>query len=379
MTTVSDVRQQIESWYPPALAQSWDSIGLVVGRPESEVTSILVTVDVTEATVAEAREVGANLILAHHPLLFGGVTSVVADDARGRIVHDLIENRIALLVAHTNADSGAGGVSDALADALGVSDVAPLEPTSIEPLDKFVVFVPEANAEAVIDAMAAAGAGHVGNYERCAFRSTGEGTFRPLPGASPHLGAVGDTELVAEARLEMVASRHLRTAVVAAMRAAHPYEEPAFNVLELAATPGPLGLGRVGDLAGTLTLAQFADVVARALPSTHHGVRVAGDLARPVHRVAVCGGSGDSLLAAANAARADVYVTSDLKHHAVSDHIADGGCAIIDVAHYASEFPWCGSVAKRLTATYPASDGNVSVHVSNSVTDPWSQHLRSQS
>lgn len=379
MTTVSDVRQQIESWYPPALAQSWDSIGLVVGRPESEVTSILVTVDVTEATVAEAREVGANLILAHHPLLFGGVTSVVADDARGRIVHDLIENRIALLVAHTNADSGAGGVSDALADALGVSDVAPLEPTSIEPLDKFVVFVPEAGAEAVIDAMAAAGAGHVGNYERCAFRSTGEGTFRPLPGASPHLGAVGDTELVAEARLEMVASRHLRTAVVAAMRAAHPYEEPAFNVLELAATPGPLGLGRVGDLAGTLTLAQFADVVARALPSTHHGVRVAGDLARPVHRVAVCGGSGDSLLAAANAARADVYVTSDLKHHAVSDHIADGGCAIIDVAHYASEFPWCGSVAKRLTATYPASDGNVSVHVSNSVTDPWSQHLRSQS
>lgn len=379
MTTVSDVRQQIESWYPPALAQSWDSIGLVVGRPESEVTSILVTVDVTEATVAEAREVGANLILAHHPLLFGGVTSVVADDARGRIVHDLIENRIALLVAHTNADSGAGGVSDALADALGVSDVAPLEPTSIEPLDKFVVFVPEANAEAVIDAMAAAGAGHVGNYERCAFRSTGEGTFRPLPGASAHLGAVGDTELVAEARLEMVASRHLRTAVVAAMRAAHPYEEPAFNVLELAATPGPLGLGRVGDLAGTLTLAQFADVVARALPSTHHGVRVAGDLARPVHRVAVCGGSGDSLLAAANAARADVYVTSDLKHHAVSDHIADGGCAIIDVAHYASEFPWCGSVAKRLTATYPASDGNVSVHVSNSVTDPWSQHLRSQS
>ena len=379
MTTVFDVSQQIQQWYPVALAEGWDAIGLVAGRPESTVESILVTVDVTESTVREARERGANLILAHHPLLFGGVTSVGAVGTKGRIVHDLIENNIALLVAHTNADSGLEGVSDALAAVLGVRDLLPLEPKSVEPLDKFVVFVPEAEAKAVVDAMASAGAGRIGNYERCAFQLSGEGTFRPLPGAQPHVGSVGQVERVIEVRIEMVAARNLRGKVISAMRSAHPYEEPAFDVIALAEIPDRLGLGRVGDLTSATTLADFAEVVARQLPSTHHGVRVAGDLTRPVRRVAVCGGSGDSLLAAANAAGADVYVTSDLKHHAVSDHLAEGGCAVIDVAHYASEFPWCEHVANRLASTYAASDDNVSVHVSTSVTDPWSHHLRSQS
>jgi len=379
VTTVQDVCDQIEAWYPSELAESWDAIGLVVGRPGASVRSILVAVDVTETVVSEAIAQGADLILAHHPLLFGGVTSVSADDAKGRIVHDLIENGIALLVAHTNADSGADGVSDALATALGIDERRALQPTSIGPLDKFVVFVPEGQFEAVLDAMAEAGAGRIGAYERCAFRSPGEGTFRPMPGAEPHIGSVGQTERVAESRLEIVAARKLRSAVVAAMRATHPYEEPAFDIVELAEIPGHLGLGRIGNRGETVTLAEFAEIVARGLPATHHGVRVAGDLARPVRRVAVCGGSGDSLMAAANAAGADVYVTSDLKHHAVSEHLADGGCAVIDVAHYASEFPWCGLVAQRLANTFTASDDNVSVHVSTSVTDPWSHHLRSQS
>lgn len=376
---MQDICLQVEAWYPPQLAESWDAIGLVVGRPDAVVNSILVAVDVTEQTVAEAIAQGAGLILAHHPLLFGGVTSVSAKDAKGRIIHELIENNIALLVAHTNADSGAQGVSDALAASLGVQQLRPLDPAPVEQLDKFVVYVPEPAVQSVLDAMSDEGAGKVGNYERCAFQVAGEGTFRPLPGADPHVGTVGDVERIAEIRLEMVAARGLRRAIVAAMRAAHPYEEPAFDILELAATPGGLGLGRVGELAETLTLAQFAEIVARELPMTHHGVRVAGDLAGPVDRVAVCGGSGDSLLSAANAAGADVYVTSDLKHHVVSDHLADGGCAVIDVAHYASEFPWCQAVAARLTTTLAAADDTVSVQVSTSVTDPWSHHLRSES
>ncbi len=379
MTTVQDVCRQIETWYPAQLAESWDAIGLVVGRPEASVTSILVTVDVTAQTVAEARDQGANLILAHHPLLLGGVTSVSADDAKGRIIHDLIEAKIALLVAHTNADSGAAGVSDALAHRLGVGNARPLDSAPAQALDKFVVFVPEPATDAVLDAMAAAGAGHVGNYERCAFRVSGEGTFRPLPGANPHIGTVGETERIAENRLEMVAPRRARDGVLAAMRAAHPYEEPAFDVVELAALPSGFGLGRVGELGATLTLAEFAEVVARELPATHHGVRVAGDLGGPVNRVAVCGGSGGSFLSAANAAGADVFVTSDLKHHVVGDHLADGGCAVIDVAHYASEFPWCEAVADRLAAVFAAVSDTVSVQVSEIVTDPWSHHLRSES
>ncbi len=379
MTAVQDIVNRIEAWFPPQLAEDWDAVGLVVGRPEATVRSVLVTVDVTPETVAQAVSEGVDLILAHHPLLFGGVTSVAATDLKGTIVHDLVEARIALLVAHTNADSATDGVSDALAQRLGVQAAVPLEPVSTRVLDKFVVFVPTQACAAVLDAMAEAGAGRIGNYERCAFESTGTGTFRPLPGADPHVGAVGEIEQVAEVRFEMIAERRLRPAVTAAMRSAHPYEEPAFDVVELAEIPGDVGLGRVGDLPAAVPLSQFAEVVAGALPATNHGVRIAGALDALVRRVAVCGGSGDSLLDAANRAGADVYVTSDLKHHSVSEHIADRGCAIIDVAHFAGEFPWCESVARRLADSFADGSDTVSVQVSRIVTDPWTRHVRSTS
>ena len=369
----------MDTWFPPQLAQDWDAVGLVVGRPEAPVKSVMFMVDVTPESVAEAIAADVDVIIAHHPLLFGGVTTVAATDFKGRIIHDLIAADIALLVAHTNADSASPGVSDALAAALGVANLEPLEPAGMDPLDKFVVFVPEADVTTVLDAMSAVGAGRIGNYERCAFVASGTGTFRPLAGAQPHLGVVGEVAEVAEVRLELVAPRALRAAVVAAMREAHPYEEPAFDVIELAEIPSELGLGRVGTLDAPTTLAGFADVVAGRLPTTAHGVRVAGQLDRTVERVAVCGGSGDSLLGTASALGADVLVTSDLKHHAVGEHLADGGCAVIDVAHYASEFPWCEATARRLEHQFADVSDTVSVQVSKIVTDPWSQHLRSES
>lgn len=379
MATVNDVCALVEGLFPPQLAESWDAVGLVVGRPQNPVTTIMLTVDVTPDTVAEAIAEGADLIIAHHPLLFGGVTSVAATDFKGRIIHDLIAADIALLVAHTNADCAKPGVSDALADALGVFETEPLEPCVGEALDKFVVFVPQSDAPAVLEAMSQAGAGRVGNYDRCAFESDGRGTFRPQPGASPHIGSVGEIEQVAETRLEMVALRRLRSVVKSALRDAHPYEEPAFDIVELADIPGPLGLGRIGELDQPATLEAFARVVATELPVGQSGVRIAGDLAGTVRRVAVCGGSGDSLLAVASARGADVYVTSDLKHHAVSEHLANGGCAVIDVAHFASEFPWCRSTAHRLERAFESGSDTVCVKVSEIVTDPWSQHMRSQS
>ena len=379
MTTVKEVCELLEGWFPAQLAESWDAVGLVVGRPENPVTSVLLTVDVTEETVAEAITDGVAIIIAHHPLLFGGVTSVAATDYKGRIIHDLIGANIALLVAHTNADSADPGVSDALAEALGVRHTCPLEPSAGLRLDKFVVFVPAPDASGVLNAMSEAGAGRIGNYDRCAFESDGRGSFRPLDGANPHIGSVGSVEQVAETRLEMVAAREVRGAVIRAIRDAHPYEEPAFDVVELADMPGEMGLGRIGELAAPMSLAAFASVAASELPVAESGVRIAGDLDRIVERVAVCGGSGDSLLAAANSLGADVYLTSDLKHHVVSEHLADGGCAVIDVAHYASEFPWCRATAQRLERTFETSSDTVCVKVSGIVTDPWSQHLRSQS
>src|SRR5262245_27815324 len=185
------------------------------------------------AVVDEAIGWEADLILAHHPLLLREVNSVAATTPKGRVVHDLIRSGTALHVCHTNADNADPGVSDALAAALGLRDARPLNPLPEAPMDKLVVFVPVAEADALVDALAAAGAGRIGEYERCAWSTTGEGTFRPLVGANPTLGEVGAIERVVEARVEMVLPRDRRGAVIEALRAAHSYEEPAFDVFEL--------------------------------------------------------------------------------------------------------------------------------------------------
>jgi hypothetical protein len=241
-------------------------------------------------------------------------------------------------------------------------------------LDKIVVFVPEGNRTAVLDAMAGAGAGSIGEYDRCAWWGEGTGTFRPGPGASPAVGEVGRVAEVAEVRLEMVAPRSRRQAIVAAMRAAHPYEEPAFDVIPLA-VPSDRGMGRIGRLAAPASLADFAATVAAALPPTAAGVRVAGDPSRRVERVAVCGGTGGSLAGAAARAGADVLVTADGRHHYVLDAVAETGIALIDVAHWASEWPWLERAAAMLVDGLRAQGRTVATAVSGQVTDPWRLHL----
>ncbi|NQU37127.1 MAG: Nif3-like dinuclear metal center hexameric protein [Actinobacteria bacterium] len=383
VATVEDVVHWIESSFPPELAESWDAVGLVCGRAQAAVRSIRVVVDVTEEVVANAIADEVDFVLAHHPLLLSGVSSVAPSDHKGRIIHDLIEHRIALYVAHTSADSARPGVSDALGNLLGVTDLRPLEPVATQPLDKVTVYVPTAAVQPLLNALSQAGAGEIGNYERCAYVVAGRGTFVPKVGADPYVGRVGVAEEVEEQRVEMVLPRARRSDVVAALHEAHPYEEPAFDITELAASDSHfpasaavgVGIGRVGQLGEQQSLRDFAEVVAATLPQTHHGVRVAGDLDSPVRTVALCGGSGDSLLDTATASGADVYVTSDLKHHRVSEHLADGGCAIIDVAHFASEYPWCDQTAAALSMWLAESDATVSVTVSSLVTDPWTAHL----
>jgi dinuclear metal center YbgI/SA1388 family protein len=364
--------------YDPRLAASWDAIGLVCGDPAAPIRRVLFAVDPVAAVVEEALDWAADLLVTHHPLFLRAVHGVAATTPKGRVVHRLLRAGCGLLVAHTNADAAVGGVSDALAAALGLPPGRPLDPTPEPELDKLVTFVPEAAADAVLDALAAAGAGTIGAYDRCAFTSTGIGTFRPLAGANPTIGTVGAVETVAEARLEMVLPRSARAGVVAALRRAHPYEEPAFDVFELAALPGGCGIGRVCDLDRTESLAEFVDRVARGLPATAAGIRVAGSPDRPVNRVALCGGAGDSLLGAAAAAGADVYLTADLRHHPASEATEWAGPALVDVAHWASEWPWLAAAADVLAdGLRERSDraaATVETRVSTLVTDPWTTH-----
>ncbi len=383
--TVADAVRLLDGWFDPAYADSWDAVGTVCGDPSAPLRRLLLAVDPVRAVVDEALAWQADLLVVHHPLLLRPVHGVTATTPKGRVVHDLVRGGVALHVCHTNADSPAGGVSEAMAQALGLVDLVPLDPDPADPFDKLVVFTPHDAVKAVTDALAAAGAGAVGDYDRCTFVSTGTGSFRPLPGARPWVGEVGRVEEVPETRLETVLPRHRRSAVIDALRSAHPYEEPAFDLLEMADRPGGRGSGRIGRLPRPEPLAAFARRVVAALPATPSAARVAGDPDRVVERVALCGGAGDFLLDRVRGSGADVYVTSDLRHHPVSEfrEHAHGDPlvpALLDVPHMAAEWTWLPRLAERLVAALlGAPDGpdtTVDVRVSTIVTDPWTTHLQ---
>lgn len=367
--TVGAVVAQLERVYPPSLAEAWDSVGLVCGDPQDPVDRVLVCVDVTDEVVDEALATGVGLIVAHHPLLLRGVDSVAADRPKGRIVHRLIRGGCALFTAHTNADKAVGGVNDVLAELIGLRDTVPLEAEPVASLDKWVVMVPEEDADTVGAALFAVGAGALGDYRDCAWQVVGTGQFRPVGAARPAIGEVDELTRVTEARLELVAPRSSRTAVLAALREAHPYEEPAFDIFESAPVPGPVGLGRVGELAAPMTLRAFVEHVAARLPAAPWGIRAAGDPELTVSRVAVCGGAGDSLLGAAAASGAQVYLTGDLRHHPVDEQLRTGGPALVDAGHWASEFPWCAKAAELVTATT-----GIAATVYDRPTDPFVLH-----
>lgn len=378
MITVGDVVAALEQRYPPAWAESWDAVGLTCGDPDAPARRVLFAVDPAPAVVAEAVQWRADLVVTHHPLLLRGVHSVAASTPKGRVVHDLVRHGVALVSTHTNADSAAPGVSDALASALGLVDLRPLRPMATA-LDKVVVFVPHADAQALLDALAAAGAGQIGDYDRCGYLLSGTGTFRPRAGAEPTIGTVGQVEQVAETRLEMVLPRDRRAAVVQALRTAHPYEEPAFDVIELAGFDSRRGLGRVGHLTEPETLEDLVGRVAAAVPATVAGVLAGGDPDRVVQTIAVCGGAGDSLLSTAAQAGVDAYVTADLRHHPASEALDADGPALVNVSHWASEWPWLATAAEALAGDLGAAGQALQIRVSDLCTDPWTMHAESLS
>jgi dinuclear metal center YbgI/SA1388 family protein len=366
--SLQDVVDLVHSWYPPGTADSWDAVGLVHGDPAAPVRRVLFAVDPTIEVAQEAAEWGADLLVVHHPLFLKPVHGFAATTPKGRTLATLAGAGCALLTAHTNADQAVGGVSEAMATALGLTDVVPVLPRPSDAVDKLTVFVPPADADRVRTALAGAGAGRIGDYDHASFSTPGHGRFRPLEGASPAVGEVGSLEQVDEERVEVVLDRRLRGRVVAAMLAAHPYEEPAYDVVELAPTAAPAtGAGRIGTVQEQ-TLGEFARRVAAALPETAHGVRVAGDPDRPVRRVALCGGAGDFMLDAVLATDADVYVTSDLRHHPAAEFLEQGGPALVDVAHWAAEWTWLPVVRARLDRQL---GDTVETRVSTLRTDPW--------
>ena len=372
--TVGDAVAVLAELYDPRSAESWDAVGLVTGDLDRPLTRVLFAVDPVQTVIDEAVAWHADLLVTHHPLLLRGVHGVATTTPKGRAVSTLVKNDVALLVAHTNADVADPGVSDALAAALGVVDTRPLRPSAPAPTYKLVTFVPHDDADRLVDALAAAGAGDIGGYERCAWTTGGTGTFRGGAGTEPAVGEPGRVEHVAETRVEMVVPGSATGAVLSALRSVHPYEEPAFDLLVTAPSPGARGTGRVGRLASPVALRDFGRTVHQALPPTAAGIRVAGDPDSIVTTVAVCGGAGDDLFDEVRASGADAYVTADLRHHPASEALEHGRPALVDCAHWATEWPWLHEAERLLIAglgARPGGSDSVETRVSQVVTDPW--------
>lgn len=339
---VADIIRTIDSWAPFHMAESWDNVGLQVGDQATQVTGVLTTLDVTIAVIDEAIACGANVIVAHHPLIFEPLGQVLDQSDVGKIVRYLIRNDVALIVAHTNVDQVPGGVSHHFLSRLGVTSAGCMRPSSQTPTPTVLVgvYVPSTHVEAVRLAMSGAGAGETGNYRGCAFEVDGRGQFTPLPGATPTIGALGVMTTVSESKIEMVAPRDAVDKVIEAVYASHPYEEPVFHILPMDSRRGAWGYGAWGELPSPLPLetllGQWEPILGPA------GIRIAGggDRERLVSRVGVCGGSGKFLLAETARLHLDVYITADVTYHSffTSQLEGQGGVTtLIDIGHYESE------------------------------------------
>jgi dinuclear metal center YbgI/SA1388 family protein len=331
---IQDLLGLVNTLYPPALAEEWDNAGLQAGDPGAELNRVLLCLDPTEHALDAAREAGAQALLSHHPLIFRPLRNLTPGDETGRILFRAVREGVAVLCAHTNLDRAAPGLNDWLAERVGLMDISPLAADRGGDLLKLVVFVPRGYEGAVADALFKGGAGRIGNYDRCSFAAAGTGTFRPGAGTDPFLGRRGETERAGEVRLETILPREAQGKVLEKMLRAHPYEEVAYDLIPLANRRPHVGLGRIGRLAQPAALADFAAGVKTALGAG--SLRLVGDCARMVAKVAVCGGSGASLLGEAARQGADVLVTGDLKYHEARSAEARG-MAVIDAGHFATE------------------------------------------
>jgi dinuclear metal center YbgI/SA1388 family protein len=350
MPTVSDVSAYLDRFAPPALAAEWDNTGLLLGDSAAEVQRILTCLTITPAVVEETIAERAELIVVHHPILFRGTKKLSTATAEGKLLWPLARAGVAVYSPHTAFDNTAGGINDSIARRLGLTEVAPLRVRDGVRQCKVVVFVPDSDLGKVSDAMFAVGAGVIGQYEQCSFRIAGTGTFFGTESTNPTVGAKGRREEVSEWRLEVICPETKLTGVVAAMRAAHSYEEPAFDVYPLTLLPTGSGEGRVGNLPAAVTLGTLAQTVKRELRAG--ASQVVGDTNRNVRRVAIACGAAGEFLSDAMRAKADVFVTGEMRFHDFLRAEADGITLVLP-GHYATERPGVEELAARLQQAFP--------------------------
>ena len=329
---INDLIKELEAFAPPVYQESYDNAGLITGNRGWDCTGVLCTLDCTEAVVMDAVAKNANLIVAHHPILFSGIKKLSGNGYVERALIAAIKNDIAIYAIHTNLDNVAKGVNNRIADKLGLEQRRVLVP---KPglICKLYTYAPASHADVVKEALYAAGAGKIGLYEECSFSTTGSGTFKPIAGAAPYIGTVGERETAEETKIEVIFPQYLQARVLKALTAAHPYEMVAYEVIKLENYHQDIGSGLLGVLPIETNEAIFLESIKNAFGTScirHTPLR-----GKPVKTVAICGGAGSFLTRAAIGAGADFYITADVKYHEFFD--ADGQIVLADIGHWESE------------------------------------------
>jgi dinuclear metal center YbgI/SA1388 family protein len=329
---VKDVARVLEQFAPLQFQESYDNAGLCIGNPDTEVTGVLICIDVTEKIINEAIDKNCNMVVSHHPLIFSGVKKITGKTYVERCIVKAIQNNIAVYSAHTNIDSVFEGVSYKMCQKLGLINCKILSPAK-NCLLKLVTFVPNDYVEKVREAIFEAGAGQIGNYDKCSYNIGGFGTFRGGENTNPFIGEKGSLHVENETRIETIFPKHLQTQVISALLSSHPYEEVAFDVYPLENIYEQAGMGMIGELPKETDELSYLKEIKSTFTSGI--IRYTNLLNKPVKKVAVCGGSGSSLLAEAVNKSADIFISGDFKYHQFFD--ANDKILIADIGHYESE------------------------------------------
>ncbi|MDD2365947.1 MAG: Nif3-like dinuclear metal center hexameric protein [Desulfuromonadaceae bacterium] len=365
---ISDIVGIINKIAPASLAESWDNPGLQIGDPPAKVSRIMVALDPTPDVIDSAIKASCQLLVTHHPLIFKPLKSISNSTPLGGSIHKAIRAGLSIVSLHTNYDIADGGLNDLLARKIGLIDCVPLRVTFVGELAKLTVFVPEEKLDEVRSALFPFTA-RSGAYKECSFTVGGTGTFTPLEGAVPYIGTVGDPAFVSEKRLELLIDKNQLSRAVRALLAVHPYEEPAFDLYPLLNEGVKSGLGRVGRLESCRTLAEYAADLKYILSSP--SLRYVGNGNAKISKVALCSGSGASLLHDAVRCGADVLVTGDVKYHEARE-AEDMGISLIDAGHFSTEIIMAEEVASRLASLLIESGySECSVEVSQAELDPF--------
>lgn len=343
---LNKIIQIIEALAPEKLAEDWDNVGLQVGSRQQRINRILLTLDITVDVVDEAVKKKVDLIIAHHPFIFNGLKTLSTDFEKGQIIEQLIKNEVAVYVAHTNLDKAAKGLNHYLAEMIGLESIKTLEPSNPAAYYKLVVFTPVEASQKIIEVLGKNGAGAIGDYDYCTYRSTGISTFRPLQGANPFVGQINKLTCVSEDRIEAIVAAPDLKNLIAALKRNHPYEEMAYDVIAL--ENGDLinenGLGKIGVLSQPMEASGFIIHIKERLGLT--ALRGAGKLPDIVRRVAICSGAGADMIGLAKAKRADVLITGDLKHHD-GQRALENNIWVLDAGHYGTE-KWVTDCFKQM-------------------------------